>query len=202
MTLLHVPVPVAAAAYVAEPVFRLTVDQYHTMIDRGILTPDDRVELIEGILVYRMSKNPPHVFCNEQVARALLALLPAGHFLFRQDPITLEDSEPEPDIAVICGDTNDFRGRHPNASEVQMVVEIAESSLLIDRGIKRRAYARAGIACYWIVNLNDRVIEVHTDPDATGPAYCTQQVYAIDTKVAVVIAGQTVGEIAVADVLP
>ena len=131
-------------------------------------------------------------------------MLPAGYFLSRQDPITLSDGEPEPDLMVVAGSEDDYTLRHPFPAEVPLVIESSDCSLRIDRKAKLRSYARAGIVAYWIVNVNARCIEVYGDPDsgADAPLYRSRHVYTADKKVPVVIAGQTVGEIAVADVLP
>jgi Uma2 family endonuclease len=185
-------------------VFRLTVEQYHTMIKAGVFAHDDKVELVEGMLVRRMSKNPPHVYATRRVGKLIERMLPTGYFLSRQDPITLSDGEPEPDLMVVAGSEDDYAQRHPIPTEVPLVIESSDSSLRIDRKAKLRSYARAAIAAYWIVNVNARCIEVYGDPvsGAEVPSYRSQHVYTADAKVPVVIAGQTVGEIAVADVLP
>lgn len=165
--------------YTGEPIFRLTVEQYHRLIDQGDLTPDDPVELVEGVLLFKMPKKRQHTTCNWKVNQALSSLLSEGFHSQSQEPITLGDSEPEPDVAVIRGDREDFLTAHPHAPDVLLVVEISDSTLERDRGIKLRSYARAGIANYWIVNLNDRTVEVFTNPtgQADTPAYADRQVF-------------------------
>lgn len=185
--------------------FRLSVEQYHAMIDAGALTTDDKVELLEGILVRRMSKGPKHVLAAHKLADALRARLMPGFFEARQDPITLDESEPEPDLSIIRGVLEDYAESHPKAKDAVFVAEIAESSLRLDQSIKLRTYARAGIAVYWIVNLIDRVVEVYTDPDPKAepePTYRTSRTFQPGDAVPVVIAGQTVGSINVNDILP
>src|SRR5881394_1324719 len=86
-----------------EPVFRLSVEQYHAMIDAGVLTDDDPVELIEGILIQKMPKKPKHRIALAKLRRALEPLLPKTFSLQLQEPITLSDSEPEPDGTVFRG---------------------------------------------------------------------------------------------------
>lgn len=86
-----------------EPIWRLTVDRYHAMIETGILSSGSPVELVEGILLRKMSKKPPHSFATEEARVALFSVLPAGWCVRAQEPITLADSEPEPDIAVSRG---------------------------------------------------------------------------------------------------
>src|SRR3954471_4448142 len=147
-----------------EPVFRLTVEQYHQMIDAGVLTDDDPVELLEGVLVFKMPKKPKHRVALAKLDRAMRALLPAAMSIQLQEPITLNDGEPEPDAAVFRGLPEDHADRHPGPGEVALVVEVSDSTLTRDRGIKLRSYARAGLRIYWIVDLVGRAIEVYTDP--------------------------------------
>ena len=90
-----------------EPIWRLSVEQYHEMIDAGILDEDDPVELLEGWLIPKMPKNPPHSFTTDLTREALAGLLPTGWYVRGQEPITTEDSEPESDVAVIRGDRRD-----------------------------------------------------------------------------------------------
>src|ERR1039458_4093748 len=90
------------------PIFRLTVEQYHDMVRTGILTEDDPVELLEGWLVYKMSKNPPHSVATDLTATALRRLAPSDWCVRSQEPITTSDSEPEPDIALARGTPRDY----------------------------------------------------------------------------------------------
>src|SRR5216110_2691992 len=92
----------------SEPVFRLSVEQYHTMIDAGVLTDDDPVELLEGVLVFKMPKKPPHRYVVQAAQDVIRAILPAGWGYQAQEPITLQDGEPEPDGAVIRGSQHDY----------------------------------------------------------------------------------------------
>src|SRR6266571_505513 len=125
------------------PIMRLSVQQYHSMIDAGILRSGDPVELLEGWLVVKMTKNPPHVFANARLHDILVPLVPTGWFVNSQDPVTTLESEPEPDASVIRGDRRDFLGGHPSPRDVALIGEVADSSLDDDRGIKKRIYARA-----------------------------------------------------------
>jgi Uma2 family endonuclease len=187
-----------------EPIHRLTVAQYHEMIKGGILTPDSPVELLEGWLIEKMSKNPPHRIATKQLLRALEKLVPKGWYVDSQEPITTIDSEPEPDAMVARGDTVDYRDRHPGPNEIALIAEISDASLARDRAIKKRVYARAGITTYWIVNLSDRRLEVYTDP--TGPIdrpdYRTRRDVAENDSVSLVLDRREVGRIALRDVLP
>jgi Uma2 family endonuclease len=89
--------------------------------------------------------------------------VPGGWFLNSQDPITTMESEPEPDASVIRGDRRDFLVGHPQPKDVALIGEVADSGLAYDRGIKKRIFARAAILVYWMVNLEDRCVEVYTD---------------------------------------
>jgi Uma2 family endonuclease len=193
-----------SAATPHDLIWRLRVEQYHAMIRAGILTADDPVELLEGWLVYKMPKNPPHRVATRLAQTALERILPTGWYVDTQAPITLEDSEPEPDLVVVRGEPRLYLDRHPGPAELALVVEVADASLIRDQGAKKRIYARAGIAVYWIINLPDRRCEVYTDPGAAGGEadYRQRHDYGPSDAVQLIIDGQAVGSIAVADVLP
>lgn len=148
-------------------VYRLDVEQYHEMIRLGILTEDDQVELLEGWLVCKMPKKPPHTLANDLTRDTLLAMLPVGWHVKTQDPITLPDSEPEPDVVVVRGDRRQYADHPPCAADIVLVVEVAETTLVRDRGLKKRLYARAGIPVYWILNLAAQRLEVYSAPVAS-----------------------------------
>ena len=188
----------------AEPVCRITVDQYHDMIRLGILIEGDPIELLEGWLARKMSKNPPHVFTGKLLRKALQKVIPRGWDVHSQDPITLDQSEPEPDLAVVVEKDDEYLKCHPIADDVALVIEIADSSLSRDKGWKKQIYARSGIAQYWVVNLIDSVIEVFSDPNGStkSPDYRTHEILAGKQKVPVILNGKKVGSILVSDVLP
>src|SRR3954469_18476632 len=148
----------------SEPIYRLSVEQYHEIARAGILTRDDRVELLEGWLVAKMTKYPPHVIAAGQTHDALRGLVPNGWYVSKEDPVTTLDSEPEPDLAVIRGTRRDYRDRHPGPQDVALVVEVADASLPRDRTLKKRIYARARFPVYWLANLPEARIEVYTEP--------------------------------------
>jgi Uma2 family endonuclease len=185
-------------------IWRLSVEQYHEMLRAGILTPDDPVELLEGWLVFKMGKNPPHVVATNLVRAALERLLLAGWFVGSQDPVTTETSEPEPDVAVVRGSPRQYYDRHPGPRDVALVVEIADATLRRDQEWKRRIYAAAGIPVYWIVNLPEKVLEVYMTPSgpADQPGYQQRLIYKASDEVSLVIEGQEVGLIAVRELLP
>ncbi len=187
-----------------EPVWRLTVEQYHQMIRSGILDSDDAIELLEGWLIQKMPKNPQHRAATKLTRNALEAIAPDGWYVDSQEPITLDDSEPEPDIVVVRGDTRDYLDRHPGARDLSLVVEVADSTLERDRTLKQRLYGRAGIPVYWIVNLVERQLEVYSQPVElpSGPLYQQRQYYSLSDAVEVAIGDRTVGSLRVRDLFP
>lgn len=200
--------PAAPPASVVDPefgpLFRMSVEQYLEAIRVGIFTADDKAELLEGVLVAKMGRKPPHVFATRRVFARLAALLPAGWFVAKEDPFQSSDSVPEPDGMILRGTDEDYRDRYPTAADVPLIVEVAESSLARDRGVKRRAYARAGLPTYWLVELVARQVEVYTDPSgpAEVPDYRTKHTLGPDDELTVVLDGREVGRIAVRDILP
>src|SRR5438552_13204885 len=110
----------------SEPVFRLSVRQYHAMIDAGVLTDDDPVELLEGILVFKLPKKPSHRLVVRKLIKAIEKVLPEGYFVQSQEPITLATGEPEPDETLVRGSDDDFASRHPGPGDVAIVIEVAD----------------------------------------------------------------------------
>ncbi len=149
--------------------FRLTVEQFLKMIDAGILTDRDRVELLGGVLVRKIVKHPPHNFASRGLSEALRRLLPANWLISEEKAVVLGPRwRPEPDIAVIRGSNERYRSHDPQAGDIAMVIEVADSSYAKDRGVKWRGYAASGVASTWIVNIAARVVEVYTDPSGEG----------------------------------
>lgn len=183
------------------PVRRFTVDQYHRLIADGYFGPDERFELLEGWIVPKMTRNPPHDVAIMLIDEALRACLPGGWSLRIQSAITTADSEPEPDLAIVRGVARDYLRRHPGPDDLALVIEVADTSLPVDRTLKLRLYARAGIACVWIVDLVHRSVEVHTGPTPKA-TYASRTAYREQDDVPVVVDGQDVGRIGVATILP
>lgn len=185
------------------PVWRFRLDQYHTMIDCGILQSGDPVEFLEGMLVLKMTRNPPHRIALAHLRDLLVNLVGSAWHVESQEAITLDTSEPEPDIAVVRGQVDDYPDRHPGPADVGLVVEVSDSTLSTDREIKKRVYARAAIAEYWIVNLVDRQIEVYSEPSGpvAQPDYRQRMVFKMGQTLPVKLRGVEVGTIAVSDVL-
>jgi len=192
-----------AAVLPEEPVLPLSVEAYHALREAGILHSGDPVELLEGFLVPKMTKGPRHAAAKRRFLRQLTPLISAPYFIDSQEAMTSADSEPEPDIYVVQGPEQKFDSRHPGPGEVEMVVEISESSLHRDRNWKKRIYARAGVATYWIVNLVNDGIEVFSKPAAgrKKPVYGDTAIYSRGDRIAVMLGGKKVGEIVVSDIL-
>ena len=144
---------------------RWTRLEFERLIDLGAFAPDERLELLGGQLVIREPQGRPHATGIRLVARALRAVFGPDWSIEAQLPVALdEESEPEPDIAVVTGGPRDYIESHP--SRPALVVEVALASLALDRGEKASLYARAGVLDYWIVNLVDHVLEVYREPVA------------------------------------
>lgn len=157
-----------------EPVKRFTVGEYQELIRLGFLTEDDPYELLEGWLVHKMTKNPPHEFAVEFLNKFFQSHLSEKWRCRCQQSITLADGQPEPDIAIVGGVPN--RQQHPLASEARLVIEVADTSLARDRTTKLRSYARAAIPEYWIVNVEANEIEVFRLP-TSGATYTERRVF-------------------------
>jgi Uma2 family endonuclease len=139
-----------------------TVDEYYEMARVGILKPDERVELLDGEIVRMSPIGSPHAWCVKRLNR-IFSQVEARCLVSVQDPLRLDDrSEPEPDIVILQPDTPE--DRHPGPADVLLVIEVADSSIRVDRRRKLPMYARASIAEYWIVDLNADRIEVYRDP--------------------------------------
>jgi len=147
-----------------------SVAEYHRMVDAGILTEDDRVELLEGVIVLMSPQKEPHAQAIEVLTEALVLKVSGRYRVRPQLPLTLGDSsEPEPDLAVVP--LPEPGAPALNRRAALLVIEVAGESLRKDRLAKSRIYARAGIPEYWIVNLEERCIEVSRDPDAEAGVY-------------------------------
>jgi len=153
------------ARYPGLPRRRLTVDEYHRMGEAGILTRDDRVELIEGELIEMVPIGSDHAGTVNKLNYTLMLALGTRGVVAPQNPVRLSDrSEPEPDFAVLKPRADYYKSAHPTPEDVLLAIEVADSSLAYDSGLKRALYASRGIREFWIVNLIDRVVEVNRKP--------------------------------------
>jgi len=194
----------SVAAIPNDLILRLSIEQYHAIIQAGILTSDDSVELLEGWLVFKRPKNPPHRVTTRLVRTALENILPAGWYVDSQEPIALSNSEPEPDIVVVRGDTRQYLDRHPRAEDIALIIEVSDTTLQRDRTVKKRIYARAGISIYWIVNLVEEQVEVYSQPlvEVEQSDYSQRLDFGRSAVIPIIIEGIEIGAIAVNSLLP
>lgn len=142
---------------------RWTRAEYDRLVELGVLHEDEPIELLGGQMIVAEPKGTPHSTAIGLTADALRAAFGPGWVVRVQGPIALDDeSEPEPDLAVVSGQHRDYLVEHP--ARPALLVEVAEPSLAFDRRYKGSLYARAGVEDYWIVNLVDEVVEVHRSP--------------------------------------
>lgn len=183
------------------PVRRWSVAEYEHLTETGILTADDKVELLEGWIVPQMTQNAPHDSAIQRLVRRLFQSLRGDWDVRAQSAIRTSDSVPEPDIAVVPGPEGRFDHQRTAFGEVELAIEVAATSLRLDRR-KRAIYAAAGVPFYWIVNLKQRVVEVYSQPDPEAREHQVERIYAEGEQLPVVIPGKTVCKIAVENVLP
>lgn len=199
------PVPVrptlAPGACLVQSLYRLTVGQFARMLEDGTIGEDERVALIEGLLVARSRRTRAEIVAGNKGLRILWRIIPPGWYVAKGVPILASDwSRPEPDLAVIRGVVDDYEGRDATADETALVVEIAGADLAADRADMARVYAASGIPVYWIVDLAEGRVEIFSDPRREG--YRSHQVLSRGQDVPVVIAGIEAAWIAVSDLLP
>lgn len=182
---------------------RWTRVEYERLIDLGVFHGDP-IELIGGQLVVAEPQGAYHADAISAADHALRAVLPTGWFVRVQAPVSLDDeSAPEPDLVVVAGRPGDYRAAHPR--HPALVIEVTDSSLYLDREHKGSLYARAVIEDYWIVNLVDRVLEVHRDPgpDSAAPyGWRYRSVTTLAPPAEVTPLAFASSRIAVADLLP
>jgi Uma2 family endonuclease len=145
-----------------------SVDEYERMVETGILGEDDRVELIRGEIIDKLTIGDRHAACVMSLVNLRPLLLAGRAIVSPQNPLKLAASVPEPDIALIRPRSDRYRNGKPIASDVLLLIEVADSSLALERTDKLFDYAQAGIRDYWIVNLIDDVIEVYRQPQPDG----------------------------------
>jgi Uma2 family endonuclease len=166
---------------------RFSRAEYERLIDLGVFQPGEHIELIGGELMVAEPQGAAHYTAIRKSAKALEAAFGPGWEVRTEGPIGLDDdSEPEPDVAVVPGSPDDYRHAHP--SRPVLTVEISESSIAADRRRKGSLYARAGLADYWVLNLVDRVLEVYREPasDSAAPfgwRYARSEVFDASARV-------------------
>jgi len=199
------------AAGEAPPAVSFTVQQYHAMIENGILREGDPVELIDGVLIRKdrstlgtnqMTHDPRHALVIKRLLRLDRRLEPYDCHLQSQLPVTLSEvSEPEPDAAVVKGTPEAFADHHPGPRDLVAVLEVADSSLQFDRTTKQGKYAIAGIGQYWILNLVEDQIELYESPISSEGRYAQRVDYQLGQVVPLKINAATTIQVPVADLL-
>ncbi len=151
------------------PYHRFTVEEYYRMGEVGILAPDARVELLDGRIYDMLPVGPFHSSVESRLQTFFFSVMKGLYIVRAQNPVHLDDgSEPMPDLALVRPRADHYRQKHPQPADVFLLVEVARTSLPFDRKAKLIAYARAGIAEYWIVNLKAKSVEVHRGPLPIG----------------------------------
>lgn len=183
---------------------RFTVAQYEQMIELGILTADDQVELLEGLLIAKMPKNPPHIVVSDLLRELLMKLVPVGFCVTSQNPVVTKDSEPEPDAVILRGKHTDYFHRKPRPEDVCLIAEVSDSTLRRDRGLKKRIYARSRISNYWVVNLVKGCVEVYSEPAgrADKADYKRAKTYERGSRIPLILEEIVVAQLPIDDILP
>ena len=152
---------------------RFSVAQYREMIEHGIFAEDEPIELIRGEVVKKMPIGNAHAAMVNQLNRFFSARLSSDLLISIQNPIATEDSEPEPDVAILNFQDDLYASRRPVAGDVRLLIEVADSDVCSSDLIKGSVYAAAGVVEYWIVNLNNSTVEIYLDPQAVEGRYAT-----------------------------
>ncbi len=162
---------------------RFTRQEYHRLAESHLLA-DERVELLDGVIITMSPQNSPHAATIHRLLFTLLPVVGDAAYMRVQAPIVLNDwSEPEPDIAICQPDPSDYAQHHPQSDQVMVVIEVADSSLAYDQVQKAQAYAASGIPEYWIVNLAARSVAILTNPSRDNGQYQHEQVKGEDDTV-------------------
>jgi Uma2 family endonuclease len=187
-----------------DPTFRFTVAQYQKMISKGIISENARVELLDGKVVNKKARNTPHdvsLFVTQEELRAIC--FPDWLIRCQLGVVIGKFSQPEPDLSVVLAPITRYVKQHPGSKDTGMLVEVADSSLLLDRRDKTPIYAGGRIPWFWIVNVPDKTVEVYSDPKGgASPEYRGRQDYAIGERVPVVLHGKILGHVEVSKLFP
>ncbi len=167
------------------PVRLWNVDEYHRLIETGILTSDEKVELLAGQIIQMSPQRPPHAATTQCASDYLRDLLSLRATIRVQLPITLPpNSEPEPDIAVVRIDSRKYFDHHPAPDEIFLLVEVAKTTLRSDRTIKLPTYAKANIPEYWILDVEERIVNIFREP--VGETYQQEIILNQDATISIV----------------
>jgi Uma2 family endonuclease len=196
-----VPAQPVGPTRIPSPLYRMTLEQYESLITSGFFTKRDDVHLINGYLVTRMAESTLHGAICEMIRLAIEAFLLATWHTRSEKGLRIpaQLSMPRPDLAIVRGVPRDYLARYPEPADTALVVEVSNTSLDEDRAMAD-IYGAGGVPVYWIVNLVDGQVEVYSNPGPSG--YQTHEVLAPGHVLHVKLDGVEIGEIPVADILP
>jgi Uma2 family endonuclease len=147
----------------------ISVKNYEEMFEHGILTSEDKVELLNGVLIEKMPKGKKHASANDKIARFFYRIFDEKVIIRNQNPIILDDiSEPEPDIVLAKWNETEYAESHPTPKDILLIMEISDTTLAYDRETKAKAYSRNGIQQYLLLNLNNQTLEDFREPSEDG----------------------------------
>jgi Uma2 family endonuclease len=180
--------------------FTWTLEQYQNLYRQGIISDEDDVELIFGHIIKQAPINSPHASSIRRLIKFFRTKFPNDQYEITSElPVILpNDSQPKPDCFVAIYDEKMYEDRHPTAAEIFVVIEVSDTTLQKDRSLKMNMYGLAGIKEYWIVNLVNRQVEVHLNPNTEQGIYTSVNTYSEDTS----FESPFVGEVMVSDFLP
>jgi Uma2 family endonuclease len=148
---------------------KFTVGQYHQMIESGILTDRDRVELLQGEIIEMSPIGRQHAACVDRLTELLIGELRGKAIIRVQNPIQLSNkSEPQPDFSILQRRPDFYAEDHPQPSDIFALIEVSDSTIEFDRTVKIPLYAQNNIVEVWIVDLNAEVVQVYRDPSEVG----------------------------------
>jgi Uma2 family endonuclease len=189
----------AAAPSIRQRYFEISLDQYQQMIESGILTEAHKVELILGQIIEKMPVTSEHAATVRKLRRYFSDRFGKQYEITSENPVALpNNSQPEPDCLIAVFREDFYVNQHPTPPEIFVIIEVAKSTLYTDRYLKAAAYAGAGIKEYWIVNLVDRQLEIHLNPNLETSTYANVSQYGVGQQ----FESPFVGDVAVDDLLP
>ena len=179
------------------------MDEYRRRAALGRLGSSSDFELLEGVVVPKARQSLRHEAALEKL-QDVLRVVPEGWQIRVQQPLMLCNSQPEPDVAIVRKTLDDYATSPPQAEDTVVVIEAADTSLLMDRRLKARVCARAGILNYWLLNLLDSQLEVFTNPSGLVPmpGYQEQRIYRIEDRISLVLGLDDLGTIRIGDLIP
>jgi len=143
-----------------------TVSDYYKMVETGILSADDKVELLNGEIIKMSPIKSPHSSIVEYLRDIIPVLLPETAQCRGQNPIIINDkSEPEPDLVIVKKRKDRYKKKHPSVKDIFLLIEVSDSTLEKDRSVKKEIYAKANIPEYWIINIPNQQVEVFSKPE-------------------------------------